>query len=83
MESYREWRVTAYDVIFGDFRFLDSHTTYLSKRYRKPNLGELAVNGNSPVFRVVNLGRVSRNFMYTECFYKFTACFTECLLFLC
>ena len=45
--------------------------------------GELAVNSNSPIFSVVKLWRVSRNFMYTECFYKFTACFTECLLFLC
>ena len=22
-----EWRVTVYDVIFGELRFLDSHTT--------------------------------------------------------
>ena len=27
MESYGEWRVTVYDVIFGELRFLDSHTT--------------------------------------------------------
>ena len=25
MESYGEWRVTVYDVIFGEIRFLDSH----------------------------------------------------------
>ena len=37
--------------------------------------GELAVNSNSPIFSVVKLWRVSRNFMYTECFYEFTACF--------
>ena len=29
MESYGEWRVTVYDVIFGELRFLDSHTTSL------------------------------------------------------
>ena len=29
--------------------------------------GELAVNSNSPIFIVVKLWRVSRNFMYTEC----------------
>ena len=46
-------------------------------------LGELAVNSNSPIFSDVKLWRVSRNFMYTESFYKFTAFFTECLLFLC
>ena len=28
--------------------FLDSHTNLLSELCRKPNLGELAVNGNSP-----------------------------------
>ena len=27
MESYGEWRVTVYDVIFGELRFLDSHTS--------------------------------------------------------
>ena len=27
MESYGEWRVTVYDAIFGELRFLDSHTT--------------------------------------------------------
>ena len=43
---------------------------------------ELAVNSNSPIFSAAKLWRVSRNFMYTECFYKLTACFTECLLFL-
>ena len=48
MESYGEWRVTVYDVIFGELRFLDSHITELSKSNQKPNLGELAVNGNSP-----------------------------------
>ena len=29
--------------------------------------GELAVNSNSSIFRVVTLCRVGRNFMYTEC----------------
>ena len=41
--------------------------------------GELAVNSNSPIISVVKLWRVRHNFMYTERFYKFTAC----LLFLC
>ena len=27
MESYGEWRVTVYDVIFGELRLLDSHTS--------------------------------------------------------
>ena len=45
--------------------------------------GELTANSNSPIFSVVKLWRVSRTFMYTECFYKFTACFRECLLLLC
>ena len=35
MESYREWRVTVYGVIFGELTFLDSH----SELYRKTNLG--------------------------------------------
>ena len=48
MESYGEWRVMVYDEIFGELRFLDSHTTRLSKINWKSNLGELAVNGNSP-----------------------------------
>ena len=48
MESYGEWRVTVYEVIFGELTFLDSHTTYVSELYRTPNFGELAVNGNSP-----------------------------------
>ena len=48
MESYGEWRGTVYDVIFVELRFLDSHTTELSELNWKPNLGELAVNGNSP-----------------------------------
>ena len=47
MESCGEWIVTVYDVIFGEF--LDSLTAYLSELYRKSNLGELAVNGNSPI----------------------------------
>ena len=50
MGSYGEWRVTVYDVTFGEFEFLNSDTTYLSELYWKPNLGELAVNGNSPNF---------------------------------
>ena len=42
MESYSGGlRVTVYDVIFKGLRFFISHT-------KKPNLGELAVNGNSP-----------------------------------
>ena len=49
--------------------------------------GELAANSNSPIFSVAKPWRVSRVyrlcFMYTECVYKFTACFTECFLFLC
>ena len=40
MESYGEWRVMVYDVIFGELRFLDSHTTKLIELYRKSNLGE-------------------------------------------
>ena len=47
--------------------------------------GELAANSNSPIFSVAKPWRVSRVyrmcFMYTECVYKFTACFTECFLF--
>ena len=46
MKSSGVWRVMVYDVIFGELKFLDSHTTWLSKFYQKPNLGELAVNGN-------------------------------------
>ena len=45
MECYGEWRVMAYDVIFRELKFLDSHTIKLSELYRKTNLGELAVNG--------------------------------------
>ena len=48
MESYGEWRFTVYDVIFRELQLLDSHITKLSELYRKPNLGELTVNGNSP-----------------------------------
>ena len=48
MESYRAWKVRVYDVIFGELNFLDSHNIQLSELYRKTNLGELAVNGNSP-----------------------------------
>ena len=40
--------------------------------------GEVAVNSNSLTFDVVKLWRVSPNFMYIECFYKFKECFTEC-----
>ena len=56
------------DVMFGELRFLDSHTAELPKLYRKPNLGQLTVNGNSPIFSHVKLWRVSPNFMYTKCF---------------
>ena len=38
MEIYGEWRVTVYDVKFGELRFLDGHTTKLSELYRKPSL---------------------------------------------
>ena len=49
MESYGEWRVTLYDVIFGELRFLEFLVFLeLSELDRKPNLGELDVNGNSP-----------------------------------
>ena len=34
--------------LVGELRFLDSHTAKLSELYRKTNLGELALNGNSP-----------------------------------
>ena len=60
MESYGEWRVTVYDLIYGELRFLNSHTTKLSKLYRKPNLGELTVNGNCLNFSVAKIWRVSR-----------------------
>ena len=60
MESYREWRVAVYDVMFGELRFLDSHTTELSELYQKPKLGELTVNGNSPNCYVAIVWRVSR-----------------------
>ena len=44
--------------------------------------GELAADSNFPIFCVVKPWRgLLRNFMYTECVYKFTACFTECFLF--
>ena len=45
--------------------------------------GELTINSNSLGLNVVKLSRVRGKFIYGECFYKFTACFTECLLFLC
>ena len=83
MVSYGEWRVTVYHVKFGELRFLDSYTIEPSELYRKPNLGQLAVNSNSPIFSVVELWIFSLNCMYTECFYKFTTCFTGRLLFLC
>ena len=83
MESYDEQRVTVYGVMFGELTFLDSYTTQLSELHRKPNFGELVINSNSPILSVFKLWRVSRNFMYAECFYKFTACFTKCLLFSC
>ena len=43
--------------------------------------GDLAVNCNFPIFSVVKPWRVSRNFTYTECVCKFTACFTEFFCF--
>ena len=45
--------------------------------------GESAVNSNSTIFKVVKHWKASRNFLYTECFGKFTACATGCLMFLC
>ena len=60
MENYKEWRVMVYDVIFGELRFLDSHTTQLSKLYQKSNLVELAVNGSSPNCYVAKIWKVSR-----------------------
>ena len=36
--------------------------------FKSLRFGELAVNSNSPVFSVVELWRVSPNFMHTECF---------------
>ena len=48
MEIYGDRRVTVYNVMSGELSFLDSHTTYLFELYRKPNLGELAVNGDFP-----------------------------------
>ena len=63
-EGPAKWRVTVtvtvYDIIFGELTFLDSHTTELSELYRKSNLGELAVNGNSPNGQVTKIWRVSR-----------------------
>ena len=50
MESYSEWRVMVYDVIFEELRFHDSHTTWLSELYRKLGLRGLDVNCNSPNF---------------------------------
>ena len=59
----------------------------VTRQIVKPlRFGELAVNSNCPIFSVVKVWRVRRNFMYTECFDKFTACFVlffHCLLFLC
>ena len=77
MESYGERRVTVYDVIFGELRFLDGHITKISELNQKPNLGQSAVNSNSPILE-------SYPYFYVyRMFFKFTACFTECLLFLC
>ena len=49
MESYGEWKVTIYDVIFGELRFLE-----------KPNLRELTVHSNSQNYYVAKVWRVSR-----------------------
>ena len=73
-QGLAKWTVTVNgelqcnDVMFGELRFLDSHTSELPKLYRKPNLGQLTVNDNSPIFSDVKFWRVSPNFMYTECF---------------
>ena len=48
LESYRECRVIIYDVILQELRFLDSHTFKPFELYRKPNLEELVVKGDSP-----------------------------------
>ena len=58
-------------------------TTVTVQIVNSVRFGELAVNSNSAIFRVVKLWRVRLNFTYTECLYTFTACLTECLLFLC
>ena len=71
MESYSEWRVTVYDVIFGELKFLDSHTTYLSELYQKSSLGELTVNGNSPDCYVAKIWRVSRYNMFYRMLFVF------------
>ena len=68
MESYDEQRVTVYGVMFGELMFLDSYTTQLSKLHRKPNFGELVINGNSPILSVVKLWRVSRKFYVCRMF---------------
>ena len=60
MKSYGEWRVTNYDVIFGELKFLDSHTTQLSELNQKPNLGQFAFNGNPPNCYVAEIWRVNR-----------------------
>ena len=39
--------------------------------------GDLAVTVTLQFLESLKFG-VSCSFMYTECFYKFTACFTEC-----
>ena len=60
MKCYGDWRVMVCDVIFRELRFLDRHTTLLSELNRKPDLVELAVNGNSPNGCVAQVWRVSR-----------------------
>ena len=57
MESYSEWRVTVYDVIFGELRFLESDTVQLSKLYRKLDLGELAFQ----IVKWLKLGELAVN----------------------
>ena len=76
MESCGEWKVTVYYIIFGGL----TATIQIVKLLRFVNL---AANSTFPIFSVAKLERVSCNFTYTERFYKFTTCFTECLLFLC
>ena len=61
MKSYGKWRATVYDVIFGELKFLDSHSTLLCKLYRKPNLVELAVNDHCRNCLVTMIWRVTVN----------------------
>ena len=54
--------------IATSLRFGELAVTVTAQILISLRLGELAVNSNSPIFSVVELSRVSPNFMYTECF---------------